>query len=95
MSPVFRADGMKWRTEMKIKQQEGEPEVAKEILAQAIIRMSDALVSLKKSGINEKAIIVLVHDAIPGNYSGKKVIGKRDIKAVFDALAELKERYTR
>ncbi len=54
-------------------------------LADSIHRISAALEELRRSGLNEKAIIVLlVH---------KTKIGSRSIKTVIDAMRDLKKTY--
>ena len=60
-------------------------EVPKEILAEAIVKISKAFEDLKKSGLNQKAIIALVHDL--------SKISKRDIQIVLNTLSILKREY--
>lgn len=64
-----------------------DPPESKEILAAAIVRISESLTELRHSGLNEKAIVVLVHDATK--------IAKRDILRVLFALRQLKGWYCR
>jgi hypothetical protein len=64
-----------------------ETPVPKEILAEAIVRISESMVKLHKSGLNEKAVIALVKD-----YTG---YSKAMIKIVLDSLADLKRAYCR
>jgi len=66
-----------------IKNQE-KPET-REVLAEAIIRISEGLTSLEKSGLNRKAIVALIADGT--------TVGKPDIRTVLDALARLKGWY--
>lgn len=63
---------------------DSENPVEREVLATAIVRIK-TLHALKRSGINERAIVALVHDHCK--------LGKREIQAVFDALADLRETY--
>lgn len=65
----------------------GDPPETKEILAEAIVRISDALVALQASGVNERAIIILVQ-ADTG-------LAQHVIRSVFSALRQLKARYCR
>jgi len=58
-----------------------------EVLAEAIVRISEAMEKLKQSGLNDAAIIILVHDACK--------IPKRDIKLVFESLRKLRGWYCR
>ena len=55
-------------------------------LSQAIVKISDAMNSLLKSGLNRDAITVLL------NHSTK--VGITDIKAVLNGLDKLKSQYT-
>ena len=67
--------------------QSPEEEVPREVLALAIIKVSDAMVALQKSGLNRKAIIVLLAD--------KTKISKGWIREVLDGLEHLKHDYCR
>lgn len=69
---------------MKVKQNPDKP-IEKEVLAESIVKISSAFKALQKSGLNEKAIIVLVHD--------QTKLPKRDIQLVIDSLAELQQAY--
>ena len=63
-------------------------QVPRQVLAQAILDISESMKELIQSGMNERAIIVLVRDSITG-----RTLGKREIKAVFDALKNLRRHY--
>lgn len=69
---------------IKIKKNENNPET-KEILAEAIIKISEAMDSLDKSGLNRHAISVLIQ------FETK--LAMRDINAVLDALKRLRGWY--
>lgn len=69
---------------MKVKQNTDKP-VEKEILAESIVKISSAFKALQKSGLNKKAIIVLVQD--------QTKLPKRDIQLVIDSLAYLQRAY--
>jgi len=56
-----------------------------EILAEAIVKISAGFESLKKSGLNQKAIVVLLNDCTG--------VGKRDIESVLLGLANLSKVY--
>lgn len=73
---------------IRIKKNEEKPE-SKEILAEAIIRIGSALDDLRKNGINERAVIVLLHDAINAK------VGKNDIKLILNTLPKLRGWYCR
>jgi hypothetical protein len=65
-----------------IKQQPDEP-VAAEVIARAIIGISDSMKKLSTSGLKRKAIVALIHD-----HSG---IRKGDIEIVLNNLEALRE----
>lgn len=64
-----------------------DPPESKEILAEAITRVSDGFTKLQASGLNKAAIVVLLHDSTK--------ISKRDIVTILDSLARLKGWYCR
>lgn len=64
-----------------------DPPESTEILAEAIVRIGDGMKKLTESGLNEKAIVVLLHDATG--------LSKRDIKTVLDAQRRLAGWYCR
>lgn len=72
---------------MTVRVKKSDPPETTEVLAEAIVRVGEALAKLKESGLNEKAIIVLVHDHTR--------IAKRDIKTVLNSLATLRGYYCR
>lgn len=69
---------------MKIKQDD--PPIGKDVLASAIVRISESLERLRKSGVNRVAIVALVKDDIG--------IPKSTINQVLDSLEHLKRNYT-
>lgn len=62
-----------------------DPPETTEILAEAIVRIGDAHQKLKASGLNEKAIILLLHDLTK--------VSRTDVKKVLDALPRLRGYY--
>lgn len=64
-----------------------DPPETTEILAEAITRIGDSVSKLNASGINRKAIEVLLHDATKVN--------KTDIRTILDALPRLRGWYCR
>ena len=64
-----------------------EPPIRKEILAEAIVKVSEGFSALQASGLNREAIVVLVQ--------AQTKISKRDINAILNALARLKSWYAR
>lgn len=69
---------------VRVKKSEKNPETT-EILAEAITNISAALTRLGNSGLNERAIIILVQ--------AETRLPSRDIKDVFSALKRLKGWY--
>lgn len=69
---------------LKVVQKPEEP-VEREVLADAITKVSEGMTRLLVSGLNRKAIVVLLHD-----WSG---VGKRDIEMILSGLACLKKDY--
>lgn len=65
--------------------QDPEAPVEKDVLAQAIVKLSKAATDLKTSGLNEKAIVVLL-----AHSTG---FGHTTIKTVLAALRELRKDY--
>lgn len=72
---------------MSVKIAKSTPPESKEILAEAITRISESFAKLSASGLNQNAIIVLLHDHTK--------ISKRDIKLVLDSLTRLRGWYCR
>lgn len=64
-----------------------EPPESTEILAEAIVRIGAGFQKLKQSGVNEKAIVLLLHDATG--------VGKPAIRQILDALPRLAGWYCR
>lgn len=64
-----------------------DPPETKEILAEAIVRIGDNVKKLSDSGLNRKAVVLLLHDATK--------VSKRDIGAILDALPRLRGWYCR
>jgi len=60
-------------------------EVPRELLAESIVRISDSFTKLAASGLNRRAIVVLVRHA--------SHLGMRDVALVLNTLEDLKERY--
>ncbi len=67
------------------------------VLADAILKISEALEKLSKSDLNERAIIVLAIDACANvilvNYGTKRKPRYQEVKAIIDALKQLKAWY--
>lgn len=74
--------------DVTVKQNEEKP-IEKEILAESIVRISDAFRKLQASGLNRRAIVVLLRDRCGSRVS------MTEIETVLDALSELKQRYCR
>ncbi|KKL91676.1 hypothetical protein LCGC14_1892280 [marine sediment metagenome] len=73
-------------TRVRVVKNPDEPET-KEILAEAVVRISKALTVLQESGLNEEAIVVLVRE--------RTKLPKGAIRDVFAALRQLRGWYCR
>ena len=74
-------------TTIKVKTNEENPEPV-EIIADAIIRVAEGFEKMKASPLTERAIILLLHDAI-----GSAHITKKQIGYVLNYAPLLKEHY--
>ena len=78
---------MKKKPQAKIIQDEQKP-VEKNILAQAVVRISEAASDLRRSsGLNDRALVLLI--------SASSKVGKPDVEAVLRSLENLKRDYCR
>lgn len=68
-------------------------EVPQEVLASAIVKISEGTERLLNGPLNERAIILLLHDSIPAVGRPPRKPTKSDIKAVLLALPALRRRY--
>jgi hypothetical protein len=64
-----------------------ETAITKEVLADAIVKISDAVKSLDKSGLNKRAIIALLADDTK--------LGKGTINTVLNSLEDLAKNYAK
>lgn len=64
-----------------------DPPESKELLASAIVKISEGFDALQASGLNRDAIIVLLHD--------QTKLAKRDIRLILDGLKKLRGWYCR
>lgn len=67
--------------------QDPEQPVEKEVLAQAIIKISEASDALSRSGVNRRGVVALIHDYTKLN--------KGVIEAVLEALRDLRATYAK
>jgi len=65
--------------------QDMEEEVPAQVLASAILEVSEGFKKMKRAGLTERAIVLLLHDA-----SG---VGKPMVRAVLDGLDSLERLY--
>lgn len=73
---------------LAVKQPEGE-EIATEVIADAIVAISDGMKRLRSGRLNDRALVLLIQHA-----TGQSV-SIRDIKAVLDGIEQLKASYIR
>jgi len=71
----------------RVKVVKSDPPESKEILAEAIVNIGNAAKKLLASGINKRAIIILIQ--------AETKLSQRDIKLVLDALPQLERWYCR
>ena len=71
----------------KIKVQKSDPAETKIVLAEAIVNIGNAAKKLNSSGLNERAIIILLQ--------AETKLSRRDIKLVLDSLKQLESWYCR
>lgn len=69
----------------RVKIKKSEPPESTEILAEAIVNIGNATKKMMSSGMNKKAIIVLIHD--------KTKLPKSTITTVLDSLPQLERWY--
>lgn len=72
---------------MPVKIVKSDPPETTEILAEAIVRIGDSVAKLNQSGLNHRAIVLLLQDSTK--------LPKRDIEAILTALPRLKGWYCR
>ena len=71
----------------RVKIKKSDPPESKEILAEAIVNIGKASAKLLSSGINKKAIIILLQ--------AHTKMSQKDIRTVLDALPQLERWYCR
>jgi len=69
----------------RIRVEQTDPPTTKVVLAEAVVRIGEAAKALSDSGLNEKAIVVLLQD--------KTKVGKHNIQIVLDGLKQLESWY--
>jgi len=72
---------------MTVRVKKSDPPESTELLADSIVRISEALTKLHASGVNRKAIVILIQAATK--------LSRRDIEAVLDAQKRLAGWYCR
>lgn len=71
----------------RIKVQKSDPPESKVVLAEAIVNIGNAAKKLSESGLNEKAVIILLQ--------AETKLSRRDIKLILDSLKQLQRWYCR
>ena len=71
----------------KVVVKQGEEEVTKEVLADAIVAISQHFQKLLNSGLNRKAVVALLKDATAGRFT------KGQIDDILQNLVNLRELY--
>jgi hypothetical protein len=78
---------------VKVVQKEGEEEVAAEVIAGAIVAISDGIKKLLNGPLNEDALHLLIAKAAPtyGPRFRKEHVTKPQVKAVLRGIADLEK----
>jgi hypothetical protein len=71
---------------VKVNEENPEP---LEVIAESVIQVADAFQRVKNSRLAQRAIILLIKDAIPPKYK----VGVTEIQEVLNAAAKLKQHY--
>jgi hypothetical protein len=75
-------------TKLAVKQPEPpKEEIAAEVIADAIVAISDGIAKLRQGRLNDKALLLLVQHAAP------EQVSQRDIKNVLAGIQSLKTTY--
>lgn len=69
--------------------QNPEKPVAVEIIAESIVTISQAMRKLRQGQLNDKALLLLVHNAV----SPAGTVTRSGVKAVMDAIENLEREY--
>jgi len=72
---------------MALVKNDAENPVPTEILAESIVKISKAAERMFASGLNRRALVLLVWDLVPNH------VGKREVEAVLDALPQLEKAF--
>jgi hypothetical protein len=73
----------------------GAEDVGPEILAQAIVDVSEAAKKLLAGPLTERAIVILIQDSCGHTAGGSKAVSQESIKLVLHAAADLRHRYVK
>lgn len=78
---------------------QGEVEVPTEVLADAIVAISDGVKKLRAGKLKERALLLLIQDAAPspkrGRYRTGQAIPIKTIKAVLEGMESLRAQYVK
>jgi hypothetical protein len=82
---------------VKVAQREGKDPVPTEVIAEAIIAISEGVKKLRAGKLNDKALVLLIQHAaptVPGKRGYSKApLSAKTIKAVLDGMEGLQEQY--
>jgi 2-phosphoglycerate kinase len=70
--------------DLKVVQKEGEEIVPAQVVASSIKKIAESFARMKKAGLSDRAIVLLIHDA-----SGVGKPAVKDVLAGIDQLAKL------
>jgi hypothetical protein len=84
---------------MSVKVKQGEEEVPTEVLADAIVAISEGVAKLRRGRLKDRALLLLIQDAAPspkrGRYRTGRPIPIQTIKDVLEGLESLKTQYVK
>lgn len=84
--------------ETKVKVKDGDEPIEVEVIADAIVAISEGMVRLRKSRLKDNALFLLIQHAAPSMKIGMHSEGKptiRQIKAVIAGIEGLKREYVK
>jgi len=76
-----------------VEQKQDQP-IEVKIIAESIVVISEGIARLRKGMLNDRAIVLLIHDACSTDRMGKKP-GKPEIRNILDTMESLSETYLR
>ena len=82
------------KKKIAVVEQKQEQPIEVKIIAESIVAISEGVKRLRKGMLNDRAIVLLIHDACSSDRSGKKPV-KQEIRNILDTMESLTEIYLR